>query len=50
MARRLAEKGASNQGLKSIGGWSGDREVGVYTRAVDQELMAEKMLQLLLDS
>ena len=50
MARRLAEKGASNQGIKAFGGWSGDKEVAIYTRDVDQEQLAEKMLQLVLDS
>lgn len=39
-ARQAAEEGASNQGLKAAGGWSGDTEVATYTAAADQERLA----------
>lgn len=43
-ARRGAEQGGGNQGLKALGQWSGDSEVAVYTAAADQERMAEQTL------
>jgi integrase len=43
-ARRAAEAGASNQGLKAIGGWTTDRQVAVYTAAVEQKHMAEQAM------
>jgi len=49
-ARRAAQLGASNQGLKSVGGWSGDAEVAIYTAAVDQEALAEVTLRLVIDA
>ncbi len=39
-ARRMAELEMNNSMLKSIGGWSNDREVGVYTAAADQVRLA----------
>lgn len=48
MSRRLAEKGVSNQAIKAFGGWSGDKEVALYTRAADQALLAEAALAALL--
>lgn len=39
-ARRAAESGASNQELKAVGGWTTDRQVSVYTAAVEQKRMA----------
>lgn len=43
-ARRAAESGATNQGLKAVGGWSGDREVGLYTASADQARLAATTL------
>ena len=43
-ARRAAEGGASNQELKAIGGWTTDRQVTVYTAAVEQKRMAEQAM------
>lgn len=40
-ARRLAELGISQQGIKASGGWSNDAEVRVYTDEADQARMAE---------
>lgn len=40
-ARRAAEQMAGNQGIKAVGGWSGDAEVATYTSAVDQAALAE---------
>uniref|UniRef100_UPI003750B10F tyrosine-type recombinase/integrase n=1 Tax=Sphingomonas sp. TaxID=28214 RepID=UPI003750B10F len=44
IARRLAEMGAGNQGIKAVGGWSGDSEVSIYTAAADQERLADATL------
>jgi integrase len=43
-ARRAAEQQAGNQGIKAVGGWSGDAEVATYTAAVDQAALAEATL------
>lgn len=43
-ARRAAQLEAGNQGLKAVGGWSGDAEVAIYTAAVEQEALAEATL------
>ncbi len=43
-ARRAAEAGASNQELKAVGGWTTDRQVAVYTAAVEQKRMAEQAM------
>lgn len=43
-ARLAAQLGGSNQGLKAVGGWSGDAEVATYTAAVDQAALAEATL------
>lgn len=43
-ARRAAQLGAGNAGLKAVGGWSNDREVATYTAAVDQERLAADTL------
>ncbi len=48
-ARRAAELGASNQALKSVGGWSGDSEVAIYTAGVDQAALAEATLRRVID-
>lgn len=44
MGRRLAQSGAGNQGIKAVGGWSGDAEVSIYTAAVEQEALADATL------
>jgi len=49
-ARRAAELGASNRGLKAVGGWSGDAEVSLYTAEVDQAALAEVTLRRVIDS
>lgn len=49
IARRLAESGAGNQGIKSVGGWSGDAEVALYTAEVDQRALAALTLGRLAD-
>ncbi|HYU95920.1 MAG TPA: hypothetical protein VE989_07125 [Sphingomicrobium sp.] len=36
---------AGNQGIKAVGGWSGDAEVAIYTSAVDQAALAEATLK-----
>ena len=43
-ARRAAQLEAGNQGLKAVGGWSGDSEVATYTAAVEQEALAAATL------
>lgn len=48
-ARRAAERGVSNQGLKAVGGWSGDAEVATYTAAADQETLAHDALTRVID-
>lgn len=39
--RRMAELGMSNQSMKSVSGHSTDQEVARYTRAADQQRMAD---------
>jgi integrase len=46
-ARRLAELGISQQGIKASGGWSGDDEVRTYTADADQARMAEDAMNRL---
>ena len=48
-ARRAAENGASNQELKAVGGWTTDRQVAVYTAAVEQKRMARQALAPVID-
>lgn len=50
MARRMAENRATNREMCSITKHSGDAELDVYTRAVDQKLLADKTIQSLSDS
>jgi integrase len=44
-ARRASEQMAGNQGIKAVGGWSGDAEMAIYTSAVDQAALAEATLK-----
>jgi integrase len=48
-ARRAAETGAGNQGIKAVGGWSGDTEVATYTAAADQRLLARDTLRRVIE-
>ncbi len=43
-ARRAAQLEAGNQGLKAVGGWSGDSEVAIYTAEVEQAALADLTL------
>jgi integrase len=46
-ARRLAENGATQTMIKSVGGWSNDREVALYTAGADQAELAKTALTAL---
>jgi integrase len=43
-SRRLAEAGCSNQQIKAITGHRTDREVGRYTEAANQEMLADQAM------
>lgn len=47
--RRAAEHGASQQELKAVGGWTTDKQVGVYTAAVEQKRMAAQAINPVID-
>jgi integrase len=47
IARRLAENGATQKMIKSVGGWSNDREVATYTADADQAALAALALAAL---
>lgn len=49
-ARRAAEQGATQPGLKAVGGWSGDQEVAIYTAAASQATLAETTLRRVIDA
>lgn len=49
IARRMAEMGIGNQGIKAVGGWLGDSEVATYTAAADQRRIAEDVIGQLSD-
>jgi integrase len=44
LARRAADREVSQQGLKALGQWSGDREVAVYVAGANQKRLAESAL------
>jgi integrase len=44
ISRRMAERGAGNQGIKSVTGHTSDTEVSLYTAAVDQQRLANATL------
>jgi integrase len=44
LARRAADQGVQQQGLKALGQWSGDREVAVYVAGANQRRLAESAL------
>jgi len=47
VARRLAEAGIGNQGIKSVTMHSDDKEVATYTREADQRAMAKVAMGIL---
>ena len=47
IARRLAENDATHPMIKSVGGWSNDREVSLYTAAAEQAKLAKTALTAL---
>ena len=47
IARRLAENGATQKMIKSVGGWSNDREVAIYTAGADQAELARTAITAL---
>lgn len=49
ISNRMALSGAGNQGIKSITGHSGDAEVALYTREVDQEALARVTMARLVE-
>lgn len=49
ISNRMALSGAGNQGIKSITGHSGDSEVALYTRGVEQEAMARATMKRLIE-
>ena len=44
IARRMADNGEGNQGIKSVTLHSSDSEVTLYTRAVEQSALADKVM------
>lgn len=44
LARRAADRGVSQQGLKALGQWAGDKEVAVYVAGANQKKLAESAL------
>lgn len=44
LARRAAERGVQQQGLKALGQWSGDREVATYVAGANRKRLAESAL------
>jgi integrase len=47
ISERMALSGAGNPGIKSVTGHSGDSEVALYTRGVDQERLARETMRAL---
>lgn len=41
IARRMAESGATQQGMKAVGGWKRDDEVATYSESANQEGLAD---------
>lgn len=46
----MAESEATHQGIKAVGGWSGDEEVTTYTRDAEQERLAKAAMGKAVDS
>lgn len=49
IARRAADLGATQQQLKAVGGWAGDKEVSQYTATANQKALAENGISLISD-
>lgn len=49
LARRAADRRVSQQGLKALGQWSGDREVAVYVAGANQKELAEDALEAVIE-
>lgn len=49
ISQRMALAGTGNQGIKSVTGHSGDSEVALYTRSVDQERLAKETMRRLVE-
>jgi integrase len=49
LARRAAERSVSQQGIKALGQWSGDREVAIYVAGANQKALAEDALGAVVD-
>jgi integrase len=45
LARRAADQGIEQQGLKALGQWSGDREVATYVAGANQKRLAENAIE-----
>lgn len=45
LTRRAADRGISQQGLKALGQWSGDREVAIYAAGANQKRLAESAIE-----
>jgi integrase len=45
LARRAADQGVQQQGLKALGQWAGDREVAIYVAGANQKRLAESALE-----
>ena len=46
IGRRMAESGATQKGIKAVGGWKKDDEVTIYTEAADNEMLANTAMGL----
>jgi hypothetical protein len=44
LARRAADQGVQQQGIKALGQWSNDREVATYVAGANQKRLAENAL------
>jgi integrase len=49
LARRAADRQVSQQGLKALGQWSGDREVAIYVAGANQRALAESALDTVIE-
>lgn len=49
LARRAADQGVQQQGLKALGQWSADREVAVYVAGANHKRLAESALAAVIE-
>jgi integrase len=49
LARRAAEQGVQQQGIKALGQWSGDREVALYVEGANRKRLAQHALEEVLE-